>query len=170
MTVKTCCRCKVEKPISDFYVRVRTLADAGKSYGWQSICKACGNSARRPSRPCVSCGKPCKGLGERCRDCNRGPQHHSWKGGTTTSPKGYVQELCPGHPRAGKRGYAPQHVLVMEKTLGRYLVPGESVHHKNGVRHDNRPENLELWIKAPTPGIRASDAVIWAREIIARYD
>jgi HNH endonuclease len=76
----------------------------------------------------------------------------------------------PGHPRAHpKSPYVFEHILVMESILGRYLVEGESIHHRNGVRDDNRGENLELWIRPQPPGIRARDAVAWAREILARY-
>lgn len=76
----------------------------------------------------------------------------------------------PGHPRADQGNYVFEHVLVMEQMLGRYLLPGENVHHRNGVKDDNRPENLELWTRPQPTGIRASDAVAWAREILARYE
>jgi hypothetical protein len=63
-----------------------------------------------------------------------------------------------------------EHVLIVEEKLGGYLLPDESVHHINGVKDDNRVENLELWVRPQPSGIRASDAVAWAREILARYD
>ena len=77
--------------------------------------------------------------------------------------------LIRSHPRAGSNGYVFEHDLVMKELVGRHLVAGETVHHLNGVRDDNRPENLELWTRPQPAGIRAADAVAWARQVLERY-
>ena len=117
------------------------------------------------------CGAPKQGKSAMCSGCRSvaGASNGHWKGGRTRHKAGYVMAWAPGHPRAGRGQYVFEHILVMEQLLGRYLLPGESVHHRNGVKDDNRLENLELWTRPQPAGIRATDAIAWAREILDRY-
>ena len=94
-----------------------------------------------------------------------------YRGGRIINHQGYVLVLSPEHPNRNAigSGYVPEHRLVMESILGRYLHSSENVHHKNGNRQDNRPENLELWSTAQPSGQRIADLVAFAQEILADY-
>lgn len=79
------------------------------------------------------------------RPSQTGDRGHHWKGGKIIDSHGYVQVMSKGHPRAnGRMGYVREHILVMEKHIGRYITPDEDVHHINGLKTDNRLENLQL--------------------------
>jgi len=89
-------------------------------------------------------------MGTICRGCYldllRSRIGLNWKGGETQSD-GYIMIYMPDHPYAHKSGYIKRSHLLMEKVLGRYILRHEIVHHKNEIRDDDSPENLE--VKSP---------------------
>lgn len=106
----------------------------------------------------VHCSKSCgmKAMHRANPGIYAGEKSSRWKGGRQIDRQGYVMVWAPDHPTNAKtkRIYVQEHRLIMEKILGRYLTRSENVHHKNGIKTDNRPENLELWTHSQPSGQR----------------
>lgn len=143
------------------------LHSKGSKTRWWCRC-LCGHE-----RDVVS-GNLLSGQSTGCYECANGRQRGSdsphWKGGRRVSESGYVflhGEVFPGYESLHRE--QPEHRIVMARHLNRPLLPEENVHHINGVRDDNRIENLELWTTSQPSGKRVEDVVDWAREILRTY-
>jgi|ERR1041384_5147882 hypothetical protein len=82
---------------------------------------------------------------------------------------GYVKLLMRDHPNCTKTGYILEHTYVMSLHLGRPIEKGETIHHINGFRDDNRIENLELRTGHHGPGQRVVDMIKFCEEYLAKY-
>jgi hypothetical protein len=91
------------------------------------------------------------------------------KGSGSITKHGYRQITKPEHPNAWRNGGIFEHVFVMSNFLGRPLTKDERVHHINGIRDDNRIENLELWNKGHPYGQRVEDKIKWCKEFLELY-
>lgn len=99
-----------------------------------------------------------------------GPHYHRWQRRKCLEPL----RRSPGEGSISPEGYVRmrgtfEHRIVMAEFLGRSLFRNEVVHHVNGVRNDNRIENLELWVKGHPPGQRVEEVLEWAQMIVERY-
>lgn len=122
---------------------------------------------------CQECFKPKTKSGIFCRRCSSlkrsGAGHHNWKNFSRRPTRGgYADIYMPGHPRA-QQNYVAEHIYVMEQHIGRFIFLPETVHHKNGIRDDNRLENLELWASKHPPGQRILDQILWAEKFLEEY-
>lgn len=110
-----------------------------------------------------------KSCGCLTNEMKAGNLNGNWKGGRWQTADGYIMIRDKDNPNANRQGYVAEHVMIMSKMLGRQIEKNEKIHHRNGVRDDNTPGNLELWQKSHPPGQRVSDMVEYAKQILVRY-
>lgn len=136
--------------------------------------RLCSRCRHGPKVACPSCDGLKTAAADRCQKCYaaeaKDVNHGAWKGGRTYDSQGYVKVYCPEHPYAMNGRYVKEHRLVMERHLGRFLFSNENVHHINGIKDDNRLENLELWVVSQPAGQRVEDLIAWSKEILMRYE
>ena len=80
----------------------------------------------------------------------------------------YKMLHCPEHPQCDSKGYVREHILIVERVLGRYLRDGEIVHHQNEDTLDNRPENLVITTRAQHIRLHNPLAARWAKRDLCK--
>jgi hypothetical protein len=117
-----------------------------KKYGrGKGICILCGKEYKISQKGQRFCSIECSSISRKkyftIPECLENPKRKIDKN------IGYVRIYVPMHPKANTWGYVYEHVVIMEKELNRFLLEDEVVHHINGVRWDNRIENLKVMNK-----------------------
>jgi len=132
-------------------ILISALHDWHKKYGQVPTKREWKKAGSKPSEmPYIqNFGSWKKGLLAAGFEPRKPPPHGRKKGGKNKNHKrvisqGYVHLFKPDHPEAMKNGYVREHRMIMADHIGRKLLPNEDVHHINGIRNDNRLENLEL--------------------------
>lgn len=99
-----------------------------------------------------------------------GKNARHWKGGEYMNSRGYEMVYVGTREGANKSGYMAKHRIVAEESLGRKLLPDEVVHHINGVRWDNSPENLWVYDKREHMRIHSENAFAILRHFYLQGD
>jgi len=122
------------------YQRNGPLGKNRRNEKW--ICKKCGMEYKPKARDQKFCSSKCSA--DARKKYLSIPQCLAEASRKLDKKIGYVRVYCPDHPKANTWGYVYEHRLIMEGILGRFLTEKEHVHHYNGQRWDNRPENLQV--------------------------